>query len=103
MGSEDYRALTEFGWVGADFVFPDLGHPDTCAAFDRRLALRLGAPEASVAEGVMFYPCPDEGSRCWLVRAGTRWSVSLTGDDFDIPDDPLLARVRAWKSVEVAK
>ena len=77
---------------------PDLRDADTLAAFDRRLALRLGAPEEAVREGVLFFRCPDEGSRCWEVVAGHHaWTVALTDDDFEIPDDSLLARVRAWK------
>lgn len=38
---------------------PNLEDPDTLAAFDRRLALRLGAPEDAVREGVLFGRVPD--------------------------------------------
>lgn len=34
----------------------DIAHYDTRAAYDRRLALALGAPERAVALGVVVYP-----------------------------------------------
>lgn len=94
----------------------DLADPDVCAALDRRLALRLGAPEEAVREGVVACCVFPDGRR----PRGTKPSVLYVGAgvDFiegyagasvpspvwskDVPvdtDDPILARVRAWKSV----
>jgi hypothetical protein len=96
-------------WYSGSRWFPvlDLSDPDTRAAFDRRLALRLGAPEEAVVEGVRVFPV---GPGEWRMEAGcdylgldcnkepylrTRWELALNIDT----NDPLLARVLAWKSV----
>lgn len=122
-GDEDdrqvrYAELSGEGWPASEFT-PNIENPDTCAAFDRRLALRLGAPEEVVREGVIIavdeivVPAerrPDgvEHRRHVLcVVAGLvkradyiddplEWSDTV---DVDTPD-PLLARVRAWWSVK---
>lgn len=76
----------------------DLSDPDTRAAFDRRLALRLGAPVEAMTEGVVFYEnCG--GIDQWTVHVGAneRWRVVMNFDG--TAGKPLLARVRAWKSV----
>lgn len=83
-------------------IVVDLSDPDTLAAFDRRLALRLGAPEEMVREGVRFYWEP--GGQEWNVEAGyyrswwTAWAWS-PGCAGSTGDAALLARVRAWKSI----
>lgn len=41
---------------GLHLAIPRLDHPSECAAYDRRLALALGAPERAVALGVVVYP-----------------------------------------------
>lgn len=86
---------------------PNLEDPDTLAAFDRRLALRLGAPEDAVREGVVFF---QEGST-WICAAGGYLGETRAGHNvarlrwyhdagwLDGATDTLLARVRAWKSV----
>lgn len=84
--------------VNVDDVFLAFDDPDTLAAFDRRLALRLGASESTVCEGVTFFPIrvAHDGSIVWVLqtRDGRPW---LGTSAFDTTD-PLLARVRAWKS-----
>lgn len=77
----------------------DLTDPDTLAAFDRRLALRLGAPEEYVKDGAIVFT---SAGQCCL-RAGLgrfidnwEWRADVTVDT----DDPLLARVRAWNNAK---
>lgn len=96
------------------YFIPDLSDPDTLAAFDRRLALRLGAPEEAVREGVMFiYADAAHGlDAYWTIAAGEpnwnledwSWDVVFGLSERHRPslgtDDPLLARVRAWNSVK---
>ena len=93
----------------------DLSDPDTLAAFDRRLALRLGAPEEAVREGVLFWlndgESPNAGGWLWEVQAGGEHRERLSGGGYSSAPkwdgdcirigtrDPFLARVRAWKSV----
>jgi hypothetical protein len=73
----------------------DLSDPDTRAAFDRRLALRLGAPAEATTAGVVFYKSRYKDE--WQIVTGDRgWWRPLRNLG---TDDPLLARVRAWKSV----
>lgn len=92
--------IVSVGWPPGYVV--DLEDPDTLAAFDRRLALRLETPEDSVREGVAIYQ--EEGS--WMLVAGggrnypspsdpERWYYCLGPV---VTDDPVLARVRAWHS-----
>lgn len=82
-----------------DILVLDLSDPDTLAAFDRRLALRLGASEEAVREGVQVFR---EGNS-WTVAAGVfkgygdNW---LWFKDTEINVDcHILARVRVWNSV----
>jgi hypothetical protein len=89
------------GVLSLDHVTPDLADPDTRAAFDRRLALRLGAPDREgnsvyVVGSTLRVMCSEHvtmcdnsiqmrGYECKRVRVDT--------------DDPLLARALAWRSV----
>jgi hypothetical protein len=73
----------------------DLSNPDTRAAYDRRLALALGAPDYLVERGVGVSVSDDEHV---IVRAGfydnpnSDWHhVAHVGTT-----DPLLARALAW-------
>jgi hypothetical protein len=86
---------------------PDLSDPDTLAAFDRRLALRLGCPAGFASIGVRFYreenvnlsvgawcidggqPVEEEQRFDWIRRS---LAEGVT--------DPLLARCLAWHSVK---
>lgn len=94
-------------------IVVDLSDPDTLAAFDRRLALRLGAPEEAVREGALFWlneaePLNEDGW-LWEVQAGGEQRERLSGGGYSSTPkwdgdciristrDPLLARVRAWK------
>lgn len=90
--------------TGATFPFPNLADPDTRAAFDRRLALRLGCdPEWIADEGVLFWP--DLDVHYWRIAAGHYreathgylWEKALPTVRTDV--DPLLARALAWRSV----
>lgn len=74
----------------------DLTDPDTLAAFDRRLAIRLGAPREATREGVAIHV----GKGRLQVLAGVESRTTVTGAPFVGTDDPLLARVRAWNSVK---
>jgi hypothetical protein len=86
----------------------DLEDADTRAMFDRRLALRLGAPAEAVEQGVMVVcvrqpNAPEHAGGCYQVIAGVwdrRWARSFTDDDFTIPADPLLFRALAWREME---
>lgn len=78
----------------------DLADPDVLAAFDRRLALRLGAPVEAVREGVMIFPLDE----MWHVCAGyggarPKWAWVGCVGEHEPRLDPLLFRVRAWRSV----
>lgn len=80
-------------------IVVDLSDPDTLAAFDRRLALRLGAPEEMVREGVRISFVGFD-----MMVSVSGWSSNVTfgdyvGPDFARHDQRLLARVRAWKSI----
>ena len=87
-------------WFGVADLSPDdlaccvvdLEHPDTLAAFNRRLALRLGAPDHMAADGVIMGPV-DAGL---VVHVGLGWTTRVV--DVGGTRDPLLARVRAWRS-----
>lgn len=97
------REMQEFD---VDPFVVDLSDPDTLAAFDRRLALRLGAPAEAVLDGVMVRLDGDFLS----VFVGMT-EVDLDGGWENIPrcevgpkaclktTDPILARVLAWLSV----
>jgi hypothetical protein len=77
---------------------PDLADPDTRAAFDRRLALRLGAPPEAVDEGVLFYRV----GRQFRIAAGSADENGLHVWCHGVPgsaNDSLLARALAWRSV----
>lgn len=119
--AEDYAADTVCIRDGMTFwpaeeCSPDLANPDTLAAFDRRLALRLGAPEEAVAQGVIVRLVPVGDPPPWPRFVGDRGGMvldmmaGLRDQSFDAPvaawtyrdhhgDDPLTARVRAWRSV----
>ncbi len=84
---------------GEDGAVPDLSDPDTCAAFDCRLALRLGAPEEAAREGVIFSPREDGTGWRMLAGLAVTWDW-FCGRDALNTNDPLLARVRAWHSVK---
>lgn len=77
----------------------DLSDPDTRAAFDRRLALKLGATQEQVNEGVMFV---DDGRwfvvAGWPVRVGASVRYPFIRALTEIVDvrDPLMARALAW-------
>lgn len=75
---------------------PDLSDPDTRAAYDRRLALALGAPEGAVNEGVRFYRNGSE----WTIDAGFFRGYGQDADwsrDLRLPTgDFLRARALAW-------
>lgn len=85
----------------------DLLDPDTLAAFDRRLALRLGAPEEAVREGVIVQL--DGGYLSVFVGMV---ECRIDASDYLVPerdvapvvdlktDCPILARIRAWRSVK---
>lgn len=85
---------------------PDLADPDTRAAFDRRLALRLGAPAAVEGCHIRMYGpsrcvtgvIPFVEVRGHVDRDGERPWEWYTKVDVD-SDDPLLARALAWRSV----
>lgn len=84
----------------------DLSDQDTLAAFDRRLALRLGAPAEEVRDGVMvrlddsflsvFVGMVEANiDGCW-----ENIPQRDVGPNFDLKTtDPTLARVLAWLSV----
>lgn len=131
-GGAGYVALSGYGevWRVADHDAPwevldalrpilDLTDPDTLSAFDRRLALRLGAPVEAVREGVIIavdeVVVPAERRidgavyrrRVLCVVAGLvkradyvgeplTWSMMVETDTAN----PRLARVRAWRSVK---
>jgi len=81
---------------------PDLTDPDTRAAYDRRLALALGAPESIEACGVNLYgaarvvpgvaPFIEVFGRVGG-EDGYRWCELVDGID---TTDPLLALALAW-------
>lgn len=80
-----------------------LDNPDTCAAFVRRLAVRLGCPEEIAEIGTMFYKTRREPGT-WVLAAGGRrggawewWCELVSGASGT--DNRLLALVRAWRSV----
>lgn len=102
----------------AAFCGPALSHADTCAAFLRRLAIRLGCPEEVAGEGVIasvdtvIVPasCRADGLEYRSVRlflsaghvkredyidAETVWSENVEVGT----DNRILALVRAWRSV----
>lgn len=106
------------GWINDDKIaddygrhtskpsswIPDLSDPDTRAAYDRRLALALGAPVEAVGEGVRFYL---DGGAGWQMDAGFKgddvtthaWHFDLRALGNEVltnTDDPLLARALAW-------
>lgn len=94
--------LDTFGgsWADVPMVLA-LDNTDTCSAFVRRLAVRLGCPEEVADVGVMFYTEPR--SAYWTVAAG---GLDDGGDWVWCRDvspnvsDRLLALVRAWRSVD---
>ena len=74
-------------WGG---VILDLADPDTRAAFDRRLALRLGIEETKARPGVRVYVFDHRAT------SGPLWFHESAPD---VDEDVLLARVRMWASV----
>ena len=84
---------------------PDLADPDTRAAYDRRLALALGCPEAYADVGVRFRRLSSlSPSAGWIVEAGhdehdfydgPAWTSEPRTVAADA-EDPLLARALAW-------
>ena len=64
-------------WLPAERLIVDLSDPDTRAAYDRRLALALGAPIEAVDEGVALYLDPLDGWR-HLARCSRSFSVSTS-------------------------
>lgn len=87
---------------GLHLAIPRLDHPGERAAYDRRLALALGAPVEAVSEGTRFYvddTVPD--SVGWALEAGgkiVKWwprKRDFLLDSLET-DDPLLARALAW-------
>lgn len=96
--------LDTFGgsWADVPMVLA-LDNPDTCAAFMRRLAVRLGCPEEVAEIGTMFYEERREPGT-WVLAAGGRrggawewWCELVSG--MPGTDNRLLALVRAWRSV----
>lgn len=93
----DGYGLREVCEVDVDPFVLALDHPDTQAAYLRRLAIRLGCPEEVASAGVMFYAAPR--SAYWTVAAG---GLDDCGDWVWCRDvapnvsDRLLALVRAW-------
>ena len=101
----------------ADLV-PDLNHADTRTAFVRRLAIRLGCPEATANRGVLMWPSDGTYDVLALVlTAGGHesdgrtsapegrgvWRVKVPLDREAYTDawkDGALALVRAWRSVQ---
>lgn len=80
----------------ADAVL-DLTHADTRSGFDRRLAVGLGAPEEVADQGVVFY----WDGRFWRMNAGVA-AWEWCGRDLEvIEEQPLLARVMAWRRCAV--
>ena len=102
---QDGVRLDESGSILASEFFPNLADPYECAAYDRRLALALGAPDdiegcyvvaygpGTVAKGVEPFVLVmgragfDEGEEGWA------WSSMVDGVS---TDDRLLARALAW-------
>jgi hypothetical protein len=89
----------------------DLSDPDTCAGFDRRLALAWGAPEAAVDDGTLFWldygEEPVDGEWLWQLQAGGEYRKRVPGGVAEGPKwfgealrlptrDPILARALAW-------
>lgn len=54
-----YYGIADLGADDLAQCVVDLADPDTRVAFNRRLALRLGAPPEVVEEGVIFSPRED--------------------------------------------
>jgi hypothetical protein len=83
-------------------AIPDLTDPDSRAAYDRRLALELGATQEQVAEGVAF-GC-NAGGEWWIAcgflapiaEARSTWHRRLDIRAEDTPEGRLLARALAW-------
>ena len=93
---------TDPSWIRpSDGAHLDLTDLDTLAAFDRRLALRLGAPAEKVKGGVVFAQSSLPAGQ-WEMWAGgpvvwDRWVRVLEVGDLT---DPIEIRLRAWASVE---
>lgn len=81
------------GFTGDYTFIPDLDDSDTLAAFDPRLATRLGAPEEAVRDGVLVYVVGQ--GPYGVVQAGPSWKHPFepAGDDPGL----LLTRVRLWQ------
>lgn len=79
-------------------IVVDLSDLDTLAAFDRRLALRLGAPEEAVREGVIASVVDGHVVAVAGFRPDCRQPAWERGVEVRTSDG-LLARVRAWKSI----
>ncbi len=96
--NNDHMEMGDDAWYASDCSL-DLSDPDTRAAFDRRLAIALGAPENVVNEGVRFFYT--EGA--WCLACGPRnYPSGESNDPFfyrlssEHQTDPLLARALAW-------
>lgn len=106
-----YPMLPDADEVYARDLIPDLSHPPTRAAYDRDLALALGAPIEAVDEGVMVgwgssggllvvAGLPDARHHAgqddpsvvypWAIEVGVEWRLVRT------PENLLLARALAW-------
>ncbi len=82
-----------------DPVVPDLADPDVRAAYDRRLALALGAPPEAVDEGVVFFSSGDGWG--WSIAAGADPEGDFLWTRSFMPEtngacDRLHARALAW-------
>lgn len=93
------RATGDLSPVPIAEVLLDLENPDTLAAFDRRLALRLGAPTLATQSGVVIRLDTGHGDGLNLhIRTGDgTWGCQVVLGLAE--PDAILARVRAWRSV----
>ena len=76
---------------------PELDDADVLAAFDRRLAIRMGATPSQASEGVVV----DVGRRTigagsMTNEGGWPWSADLPRVEEE-PFDPYLVRIAAWR------
>ena len=86
------------GYAGHGDAVIDLSHPGTRSAYDHRLALAFGAPEAAANDGVIVFYLDGIGD--WFVGAG--WNGSRNDfawcrrfQEIDA-DDPIMFRALAW-------
>lgn len=82
----------------AELVALALDHPDTQAAYLRRLAIRLGCPEEVAGEGVTFARESASSPKWWIAAGASYGDPSRFIDVVRVDtDDRLLALVRAWR------